>query len=93
VYVPRYKSPTLVSRADPFAMLVWLSVLGYASVTGDLTNPWCGLLLAMTVLTSRVAEILEEHVLTRDRLDRLVARLANRRARRRAIQRNRGVAR
>ena len=45
----------------------------------------------MTFLVSLLAAILEGHVVTRDRLDRLVARVANKRERRRAMHTARGT--
>lgn len=91
MYVPRYKSPKLVDRMEQVTLLTLLGVFGYVAVTGDGANVWCGILLARSLLFLLLAGIREDHVVTRDRLDRLVARLANKRERRRAMKAAQGT--
>lgn len=86
VDVPRYRSPRLVTRTDKGIALVWIGFIGYSVVTGDWEHLWWRPLFGLSVFASLFIARWEQRRVDRERIDRLVARVANNRERRRAMK-------
>lgn len=89
--VPRYHSPRLVRRALKITAFVWLMSIGYSAAAGVWAYAWWNPLFWVTLMGLGIAVEWEQRLVTRWAIDRLQARLAKKRGRRREMKATKGA--